>query len=474
MENSGQTPSGNPDAVSQALPRPKRGDLIEITIDDWGDKGRGIGRYGNMVVMTDRGVPGDRVDVCVTSRKRRHLLGSIVQVLTPSPHRVEPRCKHFGVCGGCRLQDLAYEQQLADKARHVREQLHRVGKFENLPEIPIIGCDPHYRYRNKMEFSFGGTAGHNLKLGLHPRNNYRDAFHLDECWLTHEAVAEVVNAICAFLSSGSEEPYDPVMHTGFLRFVVIRIGVNTNEMLVNVVTADRPWPRAEEFGPFLQTECPQITTALWTVNGSRANIAAGDVRGIWFGPGHLTERLGPFEFEIAPLGFFQTNTRQAERLFAQVIEWAVPEAGEEVLDLYSGAGAISLFLSQRAGKVTGVEVHEESVAAAERNADRNGITNCEFVAADVLKYVQARASDSVLFPGLVVDPPRAGLHPKAIKTILAVSPPRIVYVSCNPAALARDLELLTTSYNLSKIVAVDMFPHTPHVEAVALIEKREN
>ena len=456
------------------LPRPKRGDLIEITLDDWGDKGRGIGRWDKMVVMTDSGVPGDRVSVCINSRRRRHLLGTLVEVLTPSPNRVERRCQHFGLCGGCRLQDLAYEQQLADKARHVREQLRRVGKFENLPEIPIIGCDEHYRYRNKMEFSFAGTAGAGLKLGLHPRNNFRDAFNLNECWLTHESVAEVVNSIRTFLSHGDEQPYDPVLHTGFLRFVVIRIGVNTNEMLVNMVTADHDWKRAEEFGPFLQTHCPQVTTALWTVNGSRANIAAGDVRGSWFGPGYLTEKLGPFEFEIAPLGFFQTNTRQAERLFAQVVEWALPEGGEDVLDLYSGAGAISLFLSRRAGMVTGVEVHEESVSAAARNAERNGITNCEFIAADVLKYVQARASESVPFPALVVDPPRAGLHPKAIKTILAVSAPRIVYVSCNPAALARDLDLLAASYNLSKIVAVDMFPHTPHVEAVALMERQEN
>jgi 23S rRNA (uracil1939-C5)-methyltransferase len=454
-------------------PRPKRGDTVELVIDDWGDKGKGIARLGRMVVLTDRGLPGDRVRARIEGRRKRHYQATITDIIDPSPHRVEPRCTHFGLCGGCRLQDLDYEQQRRGKAEHMREQLRRVGKLDNPPEIPIIPCDPPWGYRNKMEFSFAGIPGSGLKLGLHPRNNYRDAFELTECHLTDERFAKVVVAIRRFLAGGNDAPHDPVKHTGFLRFVVVRLGINTGDLLVNIVTADHPWPRSEEFGAFLKENCPEVTTALWTVNATRANVAGGDIRTVYFGPGHLTERLGPFGFEIAPLGFFQTNTRQAERLFDQVVEWCEFTEDGEILDLYSGAGAISLYLSQRAARVTGVELHHGSVDAAERNAARNNVGNCEFIAADVEQYLRLRALDGAPFPPVVVDPPRAGLHPRAVKTLMAVGCPRIVYVSCNPAALARDLEMLSSHYRLSKIAAVDMFPHTPHAEAVALFERIE-
>lgn len=446
--------------------------MVELTIDDWGDKGRGIGRVGRMVVLTDRGLPGDRVRVRITGRRQRHMLAEVIDVVTPSPHRVRPPCRHFGLCGGCRLLDLEYSQQLADKVRHLREQLRRIGKIELLPDIETIPCDPPHRYRNKMEFSFGGEAGDGLHLGLHPRENYLDAFNLEECWLTHESVSRVVGVVREYFARRGEQPYHPALHTGFLRFCAVRLGVNTGETLVNLITVDHPWSDAEEFGGYLRARCPEVTTALWTVNSQLANIATGDVRSILFGRGDLLEKLGPFEFEIAPTGFFQVNTRQAERLFGRVAEWAGAGRPDEILDLYCGAGAISLFLSPLARKVTAVEVHAESVNAAIRNAQRNRVTNCDFVTADVLEFLRARASSAQPFPTVVIDPPRAGLHPKAVKTLIAARPGRIVYVSCNPPALARDLELIGRVYRLTSLAAVDMFPHTPHVEAVALLELR--
>jgi 23S rRNA (uracil1939-C5)-methyltransferase len=451
---------------------PRVGDLTDLTIDDWGDKGRGIARIGRMVILTDRGLPGDRVRARITGRRQRHMMADVIEVITPSPQRVDPPCRHFGLCGGCRLLDLEYSQQLSDKVRHMREQLRRIGKIDDLPEIETISCDPPYRYRNKMEFSFGGEAGEGLHLGLHPRDNYLDAFNLEECWLTHESVSGVVRVVREYFAHQNEEPYHPERHTGFLRFCAVRLGVNTGEMLVNLITADRSWDDAAEFGNHLQSRCPEVTTALWTVNSQRANIAAGDVRAVLFGRGNLLEKLGPFEFEIAPTGFFQVNTRQAGKLFDRVAEWAGAGNPGEILDLYCGAGAITLFLSSLARKVTAVEMHEESVAAAARNAQRNNVTNCEFVTGDVLEFLRARASAGGPFPTVVIDPPRAGLHPKAVKTLVAVRPSRIVYVSCNPPALARDLELMGQTYRVTALAAVDMFPHTPHVEAVALLELR--
>ncbi len=453
---------------------PRRGDIVELHIDDWGDKGKGIARYGRMVVLTDRGLPGDTVRARIVDRRRRHLVAEIEEILRPSPDRVEARCRHFGLCGGCRLQDLDYSKQVETKVEHIRQQIRRIGKIDAIPDIDVIPYEPPYRYRNKMEFSFGGEAGSGLVLGLHPRNNYRDAFALEECWIADERAAQVVQAVQSFFAAGAEEPYDPVEHTGFLRFVVVRVGVHTGDVLVNLVTSDRPWLRADEFGTALKFACPFVTTALWTVNDSRANIATGEQRTIWFGPGVFHDRLGPYEFEIAPTGFFQTNTRQAEHLFEKAVQWAAPAGDEEILDLYCGVGSISLFLSQRARHVVGVELHEESVAAAKRNAERNNVTNCEFIAADALDYLRERAADDRTLPNVVVDPPRAGLHPKAVKTLCRCGPPTITYVSCNPGNLARDLDLMKGVYGLNRLAAVDMFPHTPHIEAVAYLIRTES
>lgn len=448
---------------------PRKGEIIELSIEDWGDRGRGIAHHGRMVVLTDRGLPGDLISAKVIKRRSHHLEAVLVSIGTPSPHRVVAKCVHFDECGGCKLQHLEYAQQVADKARHVRDQLQRIGGIAEVPEIDVIASDPPWNYRNKMEFSFGGHREGVIKLGLHSQNTYSDSFDLNECWITDPRAAEIVRATREYFSARELPSYDPVAHTGFLRFLVVRFGVHTDELLVNLVTADQPWPDADSFGGHLRNACPSITTALWTATSSRANVATGEVKKVFFGPGVLHERLGPFTFEIAPTGFFQTNTLGAELLFGKVIEW-IGGRGERILDLYSGAGAISLFLSQAASEVIGVESHADSVAAAERNAARNKITNCRFVCADTLDYMKAAPPDEIAQSLVVLDPPRAGLHPKVIKILVQTRPARIVYVSCNTAALARDLQLLGDSYRLLKLAAVDMFPHTPHVEAVAMLE----
>lgn len=457
-----------PQTPAPAIPR--KGEIVELDIVAWGDRGRGIARHGRMVVLTDRGLPGDRITARIVKRRTHHLEATLQTIVTPSPDRIPARCVHFGECGGCRLQDLAYERQVADKASHVRDQLQRIGGIDPVPELEVIGADPPWQYRNKMEFSFGGHRDGRLRLGLHSQNTYSDSFDLRECWITDPRASEIVAQTRDWLAAHGLPAYDPVAHTGFLRFLVVRFGAHTGEVLVNLVTADHPWPDAEQYGAHLRAVCPYITTALWTVTSSRANVATGDVREVFFGPGVLHEQLGPFTFEIAPTGFFQTNTRGAEQLFGKVIEW-IEGSGARILDLYSGAGAISLFLSQAASEVIGVESHADSVAAAERNAARNRVGNCRFVCADTLDYLRAAPADEIAASLVVVDPPRAGLHPKVVRILAESRPARIVYVSCNPAALARDLQLWGDAFRLVRVAAVDMFPHTPHVEAVALLER---
>jgi len=448
----------------------KRGARLTVDVTDLAFQGRGIAKYEGIVVFVDGGLPGDTVEVEITRRQRRHLEARVLELLEPSPDRVEARCGHFGICGGCRLQDLAYEKQLAFKATQVRNHLTRIGGMEDWGEIPIIPCEPNFGYRNKMEFAFDRNSAGKLTIGLHPRGRYWEVFDLRECHLPSPSFARLVEVTRRHFAGTPHEPYHVKQHTGFLRFLVIRAGVNTRQLLVNLVTTDGEvtdpagWVRA------LREVVPEVTTVVRTVNNRRANIAVGELTDIWYGDGHFAERLGDFEFLMGPLSFFQTNTRQAEKLFTQAIASADPEPTDRVLDLYSGAGAISLFAARNAAMVTGVEVVPEAVAAAKDAALRNGVENCAFVCADARVFLKTQLEKENTFDVVITDPPRAGLHPKVVRRLIELGVPKIAYVSCNPATLARDLGLFCRDrYRLSDIVAVDMFPHTAHIETVAAL-----
>ncbi len=451
----------------------RRGTRFTAEIADLAFKGRGVANIEGMIAFVDGGLPGDTVLFEILRRKRRHLEGRVVEILTPSSDRVEPRCSHFGFCGGCRLQDLAYEKQIGFKAAQVREQIVRIGNLDDPGEIPIIPCEPTFGYRNKMEFTFGtdreGTSG----LGLHPRGEFRDVFDLTECYLPSPSFAKIVEATRRHFDGLTYEPYHPIEHTGFLRFLVVREGRNTGEILVNLVTAEGIVDNPEQWVAAIRKAAPEIVTVVHTINSLRANVAVGELQDVWYGDGTFTEILAGLKFTLGPLSFFQTNTRQAEILFATAMEYTALTKDDRVLDLYSGAGAISLQAARRAGSVTGVELVPEAVRAATEAATQNGIENCEFVCADSLESMKAEVAAGHTYDIVLVDPPRAGLHPKVIKRLAEMAPDRIVYVSCNPGTLARDLGLLAEhSYALEKITAVDMFPHTAHIEAVALLRRQ--
>jgi len=449
----------------------KRGAQLTVEVTDLAFPGRGVAKIDGLVTFVDGGLPGDTVEVEITRRRRRHLEGRVTRILQPSPFRVKPRCLHFGRCGGCRLQDLAYEKQLEFKASQVKNHLLRIGGLKDPGELPIIPCEPNYGYRNKMEFAFGKDSAGRLKIGLHSRGTYWDVFDLQECHLPSPSFARIVEVTRTYFAGTANEPYDPVKHTGFLRFLVIRQGQNTGQLLVNLVTAEGELSDPARWAAALCEAVPGITTVLRTINTGRANVAVGEPTDTWHGAGTFTEQLGGFEFTLGPLSFFQTNTRQAEKLFAQAIQYAKLTPKDRVLDLYSGAGAISLFAAREARAVTGVELFAEAVTAAKEAAVKNNAGNCEFVCSDARAFLKKQVSDAAHYDVVITDPPRVGLHPKVIKRIVELAPPKIVYVSCNPSTLARDLGLLcATRYRLMEITAVDMFPHTPHIEAVALLQ----
>lgn len=445
----------------------RRGEEIRVDVERLAQEGHGVAHVDGLVVFVDKALPGERVRARVRRVKRNFVHARTLEVLSAAPERVAPRCAHVSTCGGCTWQELDYAAQLHVKTQLVREALERLGGFRDLP-VPDTWPSPDvFYYRNKMEFTFfAGVAGE-MVLGLHMPGAFDRVFDLEACFLMSEVSNRIV-ARCRDLARRSGLPaYHSRRHEGFWRHLVLREGKSTGQILVNLVTQEGPFPAA--FVSTLTAEFPQVVSFVRSINTRRATIAVGETEETLHGRGSIEEVIGGLHFAISAASFFQTNPRQAERLFALVAEWAALQGDEEVLDLYAGTGAISLFLARRARRVTGIELLPAAVADAERNARRNGIDNCRFVAADAQAFLRAGGGEPHL---VIADPPRAGLHPGVVQSLLALRPPRLLYVSCNPTTLARDLQLLCRggAYTLLEVQGLDMFPHTYHVETVARLQ----
>jgi len=451
----------------------RRGQDIEVEVESVGMEGPGVGRVDDLVVFVARGLPGERVRARVTHAKRHFVQARAVEVLRASPLRVAAPCTHLGVCGGCSWQDLDYEAQLDAKTDIVRESLRRIGGRADI-DVPRALASPQiFHYRNKMEFSF--FAGHDgdVVLGLHTPGTFDRVFDLDACHLMSETSNRIVAWVRDWARRSGLAAYHSRRHEGFWRYLVVREGKNTDETMVHVVTHAGALAGAAEAAAALAAEFGSIRSVLRSINDRKATIAVGEHEEVLYGAPTIEERLGDLRFRIGANTFFQTNTVQAERLFTLAADWADLGATDQVLDLYAGTGAISLWLARRARRVLGIEWVPESVAMATRNAALNGIDNCEFAVGDVRDFLRRRPGDAAGARVVVVDPPRAGLHPDIVTALRELRPPRIVYVSCNPATLARDVQLLEAQgvYVLRRVQPVDMFPHTYHVECVALLER---
>jgi 23S rRNA (uracil1939-C5)-methyltransferase len=406
----------------------------------------------------------------VTKVKRNHAEALAVEVLEPGPNHVEAPCAHFPACGGCRFQDLDYDVQVAAKEEQVSNALRRLGGIPEPPLEPIVPAEEVFHYRNKLEYSFTQTPS-GPALGFHRAGRWDEVLEIEKCWLTTDLGNAVRNTVRDWARAERLEAYDQAEHSGYLRHLVLREGRNTGQLLVQLVTAEGERFDRDELVEVLR-RFPEVRSIHWAVNESQAEVTNLPTTLLW-GEEAIEEELCGLRFRVRPNAFLQTNTRMAERLYDLAGEYAELTGGETVYDLYCGIGTIGLTMASRALTVWGVEVSEESVACALENADLNGIANAAFFAGEVGESLEELAERAGPPDVAVVDPPRAGLSGKALRRLARLEASRLVYVSCNPTTLAANVKELGKEwgYTLKRVRPVDMFPHTPHVEAVALLTR---
>ena len=445
---------------------------LELDVESLAYGGNGVARLDGFVVFVRRGLPGDRVRARVTKVKRSHAEALAMEIVRPGPQRVEAPCEHFPACGGCRFQDLEYSAQLAQKQSQVRDAFQRIAGIAEPPLEEIVPCEPEiFHYRNKMEYSFSQTPDGPV-LGLHRAGRWDEVLDIRKCWLTTDFNNDLRTAVRDWAREEGLTAYSQEDGTGYLRHLVIREGRNTGQALVQLVTA--PGEKFER-GYFVDVvrAFPQVRSLHWSINDRPAEVTNLPSELLW-GDGWIEEELCGLRFRVRPNAFLQTNTAMAEKLYGLAREAAQLTGNETVWDLYCGIGTIGLSLASDALTVWGIEVSEESVACALENAELNGITNTAFFAGNVGQVVQELLDRSGPPEVVVVDPPRAGLAGKALRRLGEIAAPRLVYVSCNPTTLAGDVKILCGEYGYELVRArpIDMFPHTPHVETVALLERR--
>lgn len=466
--------------------------IIEnVTIQDVAAEGKSIVRVGDVVVFVPFCVPGDVVDLQIKKKKHSFMEAEVARFHELSPIRAVPPCEHFGICGGCKWQNLPYLEQLRAKERQVGDQLRRIGKVE-LPEIsPIMGSAKTWEYRNKLEFGCSnkrwltkeqvatGQAFTNMNgIGFHITGAFDKILPIEKCWLMDDLHNEIRNSIRDYAFSHRLSFFDLRAQTGLLRDIIIRNSGEGEWMVIIQFHYDHEGDHERAMGLMghVARNFPQIT-ALMYVDNQKCNDTIGDQEVIVYrGNDHITERMEDLRFKVGPKSFYQTNTLQAERLYGVAREMAALTGSEIVYDLYTGTGTIACFVAKGARRVIGIEYVPEAIEDAKENARLNGITNTLFYAGDMKDILTAEfiAREEHGRPDVIItDPPRAGMHPDVVGVIMEAGPERIVYVSCNPATQARDLQLMDSKYGVMRVQPVDMFPHTPHVENVVLLERRQ-
>ena len=448
----------------------QKGQELELTVDSLAYGGNGVARLDGFVVFVRRGLPGDTVRARVTKVKRNHAEALAIELISPGSDRVDAPCAHYPACGGCRFQDLAYEAQAAAKESQVRDALVRLGGIAEPPLEPLLPAESVFHYRNKLEYSFAQYPD-GPTLGFHRAGRWDEVLEVEKCWLTTDLGNAIRNTVRDWAREEGLEAYDQEAQTGYLRHLVVREGRNTGQALVQLVTGAGERFETGYFVDVLR-RFPEVRSIHWAINDTPAEVTNLPTKLLW-GEDWIEEELCGLRVRVRPNVFLQTNTAMAEKLYALAGDYAALTGGETVWDLYCGIGTIALTMAPRALTVWGIEVSEESVACALENADLNGIANAAFFAGNVGQVVQELRERSGDPDVVVVDPPRAGLAGKALRRLGEVGAGRVVYVSCNPTTLASDLKTLRGDYGyrLVKAKPVDMFPHTPHVECVALVQR---
>ncbi|MBV1759168.1 MAG: 23S rRNA (uracil(1939)-C(5))-methyltransferase RlmD [Dethiosulfatibacter sp.] len=449
----------------------KKGDLIHITIDEYDFPNKGIGKVEDQKIIVKNVLPGQLVEVRISKIRKSKIEANLVSVLQKAAYEVDPVCNHFGQCGGCLLQTMPYAMQLSYKEKYVKGILDRVSG-ESFEFQPIISSPESLEYRNKMEFSFGDEFFEGpLSLGLHERGKFYEIVTVDTCKLVDKDFTLILETVLDYFQRNGTPFYHKGKHEGYLRHLVVRKAKLTGEILINLVTSSQGELIAKEFTSILMSLSltGDIKGILHTINDSKSDTVQSDETRILHGTEHMTEKLLGLSFDISPFSFFQTNTLGAEKLYDVVRHYIGNTKDKVIFDLYTGTGTIAQIISPVAKKVIGVEIVEEAVIKAKENASLNGITNCEFIVGDVLKVMDDLEEKPDI---IILDPPRSGIHPKAINKIINFKPDTFIYISCNPKAMLVDLPVfIEAGYELKKAVAVDMFPMTGHVETVVLMSR---
>lgn len=468
----------------------KKGDIIQVKIHDLAFGGTGVGKFPMpdgtyLIVFIERTVPGDTVMACLSKIKKNYAEAKLETIEIPSQERMTPRCKHFGICGGCSLQFLNYEQQLQWKAKMVRDALEKIGGFKHIRVEPIIGCENPWFYRNKMEYSFSTDAATGAtQLGLHPQKNYQAVFDLEECFLQSPKSVEIALAVEQWVCQKKLTVFSPPQTPEGLRNLIIREGKNTGELMVNLIISGNKFFSEEDFCEWIMKKFPHITSLYCTTVLAQQNKQTMFQEHHLAGKLILTETISvkspcsdtitTLNFEILPRAFFQTNTTQTQVLYGKILALAQPQKKDTVLDLFCGTGTIGMFFAGLVKSVTGIEINPAAIENARANAINNNITNMEFHSMDVQTFLSRTPlpQNPVPWTILITDPPRSGIAPKTLQKILNLKISSWIYVSCNPTTLSRDLKIICENgFEITKIQPIDMFPQTYHIETLVLLSR---
>ena len=442
-----------------------------VDIVDIGQGGVGIGKYEGFTVFVEGGLIQDKVKVRINKSKKNYAVGDIVEIIEKSPFRVDRICSDdLKDCGGCQIQELDYNKQLELKTNEVKQVIYRIGKLENVEIHETIGMQSPCRYRNKAQFPIQNING-STAIGFYKKKSH-DVIPTDMCVIQHDINDKIIKIIKTYIQAYNVSIYNETTHTGVLRHLVTKVGFTTNEVMVVLVANGTNLPHLNELASVLKENIPGFKTLVLNVNKAKTNVILGKENKVIYGNGKINDYIGDLVFEISPLSFFQVNPVQTEVLYNKALEYAELKENDTVFDIYCGIGSISLFLAQKATKVYGIEIVEDAIKDAKINAKLNNLNNVEFYVGKAEEVVPKMYSEGKTANVVVVDPPRKGCDEKVLDTIVSMKPDRVVYVSCNPSTLARDLAYLDErGYKCVEIQPVDMFPHTMHVETVAKLRR---
>ena len=453
----------------------KKNDLLTVTIEDMGHDGEGIGKVDGYTVFVKDTVIGDKVQAKIMKAKKNYGYARLVEIMEPSKDRVEPRCAYARQCGGCQIQALSYEKQLAYKQQKIKNNLIRIGGFqkEEIPMQPIIGMEDPYHYRNKAQFPVGCDKEGHLIAGFYAGRTH-SIISNRKCYLGVEVNEQILNLVLAHMEAYDIPAYDETTGKGLVRHVLIRYGFQSKEIMVCLVVNGSRIPGTEDLIAKLR-EIPGMTSISLNINREKTNVILGRKGKLLWGQEYITDTIGPIAYQISPQSFYQVNPVQTQKLYEKALEYAGLEGNETVWDLYCGIGTISLFLAQKAKQVYGVEIVPAAIEDAKRNATLNHITNAEFFVGKAEEVLPEKYEKEGIYADvIVVDPPRKGCEESVLATMVKMQPKRIVYVSCDSATLARDLKYLRgEGYEVKKVQGVDQFPHTVHVETVVLLSQQK-